>query len=1248
MACYLASQDNPEAGLCRNEPITGTDGLSQDGAWLPRTASSHDLDRNSGKSSQKDPGGNDGQSSIGTDDVCGDQPHSEELPERSDPPPARGIAKDAKRLKDPKSFTQNLFDTLSMRMVEWLPLKRQQDGNESRSWQVEDGTTAASKLHRDKSHRAEKKDHESVPDKLSESERTVEQSRVDKPKPSRVSPTPTNTAATALELKIPGTPTKRLSLGELESWKSPLRPVGEEKSKHDRKSTRNIAVNDTPTTTAPRDPPPSPPTIKNRTRKHRQKRRCSDIRTSYETREKQSRRVSWDSSSGLREGKHVDEDREATQTDVPRQPASPPATAETELPDLASRQTNLPRIQSLSCLSKEIIDGLERLMFETRKEWEAWKDEMQELESRGYSEAMRWQHATSRQRQLFPFVEQSIYYVFSSPSQLLESFHCRLGVACSQEASATPVSLDTSHLEESFRQLYRICSLDTALHSLWTSLEKFFVLPREFCASGKHQRRSIRCSTPSDPGSTPRLSPRGDSGPIDEYFSDSDTAHVIVIVLFALASSIPPVDSHAWQTIRHIRSSGTVLPDHEIRKHSKLTARLSVDVTDKFEHSLALRLVHRLARVVAARLAFHEMSKTRSSAIQDLAAYDRDANVVDLIIRCMQSCIPMSVKSLSTPFESSFFERPTTMPMVTVEWLRTLLLREWDGNPVLATSSAAGGALQLLASMYRERAKLALQPEDFHTPFLSERLDPMDMPVEWLGILPNNRSMHLLSYSFMFPPSVLIIYFRAMNYSVMSKSYETAMTSSRHVTQNAFSNTIPIEDDVGLLARLKTSISTYLVLTIRRDNVLMDALNQLWRREKRQLMRPLKVQMGMDEGEEGVDHGGVQQEFFRVAMAEAMDPSFGMFTLVDRTGMSWFQPCSLEPLYKYELLGLLMSLAVYNGLTVPVNFPVAMYRKLLGLKVKKLDHISEGWPDLAKGLGDLLAWKDGDVSDIFVRTYEFGFEAFGEMVTVDMDRIGRDEPWPTPERSSAWDQAQRRLSKQAELKGKDREDDSQDSNTSSFQRTPLGYQKSSNRDTHPNGILKAPASRRRTASLPQTRQEAPLVTNANREQFVKDYIFWLTDKSTRPQYDAFCHGFYTCLDRTALSIFTPESLKTVVEGIQEIDIGELQRHARYEGGFDQIHRVIKDFWYIVGRYSQEKKSQLLEFVTACDRVPVSGITSIMFVIQKNGVGDDVSEPVFFSNTTAADNNGPTDMTLTAHSNKPNMLRSTFASRVLFP
>ena len=122
----------------------------------------------------------------------------------------------------------------------------------------------------------------------------------------------------------------------------------------------------------------------------------------------------------------------------------------------------------------------------------------------------------------------------------------------------------------------------------------------------------------------------------------------------------------------------------------------------------------------------------------------------------------------------------------------------------------------------------------------------------------------------------------------------------------------PLRERLG--SRLDIAKTAYLIVEISRERVLEDALDQLFKREKRELMRPLKVRF-TDEGEEGVDHGGVQQEFFILALREALKPEYGMFTTDPRTRMTWFQVNPLEPLHKFELLGLLFSLAVYNGET---------------------------------------------------------------------------------------------------------------------------------------------------------------------------------------------------------------------------------------------------------------------------------------------------------------------------------------------
>jgi hypothetical protein len=422
------------------------------------------------------------------------------------------------------------------------------------------------------------------------------------------------------------------------------------------------------------------------------------------------------------------------------------------------------------------------------------------------------------------------------------------------------------------------------------------------------------------------------------------------------------------------------------------------------------------------------------------------------------------------------------------------------------------------------------------------------MPIAWLSHTSTKQKLHLLDFPYIFSPSTLVTYFRSINFSRMSRAYEEASSVGDRMQRILIQgNAIMQERHQRLLQdMLATASSKYLVLSIDRDSVIKDSFDQLWRREERELLRPLKVHLGEGRGEEGFDSGGVQQEFFRLAFSEALNPAYGAFTVDDRTRMTWFRPSSAEELWKFELVGLLVSLAVYNGLTLPVTFPKALYRKLIGEPVTELHHIEDGWPDLASGLTQLLEWDEQDslVEDVFARTYEFSVEAFGQPITREMKPQANEAPWPQLSRSSG----------------------------------------------------SAPPQ----ADNPD---DAPLVTSANRNAYVYDYIRYLTDVSIRPQYEAFARGFRTCFHPKSLTLLTSNILQSLVEGVQEIDVSELRRYARYVG-WDASHRSVKDFWAIVKRYDDRMKRRLLEFVTASDRLPVGGVKNLNFVIQRNGIESD--------------------------------------------
>lgn len=87
------------------------------------------------------------------------------------------------------------------------------------------------------------------------------------------------------------------------------------------------------------------------------------------------------------------------------------------------------------------------------------------------------------------------------------------------------------------------------------------------------------------------------------------------------------------------------------------------------------------------------------------------------------------------------------------------------------------------------------------------------------------------------------------------------MIQMRHELQDAFFRVLFIGVN-----------SPYLILEIRRDNIIGDALDQLESKTTQDLRKQLRVQFV---GEEGVDEGGVQKEFFQLAVREIFDPKYG-------------------------------------------------------------------------------------------------------------------------------------------------------------------------------------------------------------------------------------------------------------------------------------------------------------------------------------------------------------------------------------
>ncbi|KAK5653377.1 hypothetical protein OQA88_9069 [Cercophora sp. LCS_1] len=714
------------------------------------------------------------------------------------------------------------------------------------------------------------------------------------------------------------------------------------------------------------------------------------------------------------------------------------------------------------------------------------------------------------------FVEQTLFYVMSDPQLVIRSFTMK-GQLC-----------DSQTLWYCMLRLTRIAPT-LVFHSLWLAAARLFTPPKAL--------QALRSRTT-------KLFPKDEND-----LSNAEAGRLMSICLHALVAAAPLVtDPRQLYDMSRIRAHGLSLAGSGAVAQQPTELCLQYD--DAFTDDLALRLAKRLFAAITARNIFDEMKE--SNAVDDVEELD----VLAPLFSQLDFLNLDAVYVLNFSFNDRTVHE-TRVPILLLDWARAVMLSDWDGNPEVPGSGPFGGALALIGAMYKKRQDLLLPDSQFRSEYFADRLDPVQIPVAWLSHDSTRQKLHLLDFPYIFSPSTLVSYFRSINFSRMSRSFEESTSLQERIEMIASRSSLSHHHKEVLTERLKTAAAKYLILDIKREGVLRDAFDQLWRREERELLRPLKVHLGETNGEEGFDSGGVQQEFFRMAIAEALNPKYGAFTVDDRTRMAWFVSGSMEPEWKFELVGLLVSLAVYNGLTLPVTFPKALYRKLLGEPVTELHHISDGWPDLASGLTALLEWdeKDGLVEDVFARTYEFSVSVFGQHVTREMkpaDSSSSGSPadeWPQfPD--LAW----------------------QGANTPAPQTGNPGE------------------------------DEAPLVTNANRNAYVSDYIRYLTDISVRRQYEAFARGFRACLHPKSLTLLSPTLLQSVVEGVQEIDIAELKRCARYVG-WDASHRTIKDFWSIVKRYDDSMKRKLLEFVTASDRVPVGGVKNLMFILQRNGSED---------------------------------------------
>ncbi|XP_056652130.1 probable E3 ubiquitin-protein ligase HERC4 isoform X5 [Monodelphis domestica] len=169
------------------------------------------------------------------------------------------------------------------------------------------------------------------------------------------------------------------------------------------------------------------------------------------------------------------------------------------------------------------------------------------------------------------------------------------------------------------------------------------------------------------------------------------------------------------------------------------------------------------------------------------------------------------------------------------------------------------------------------------------------------------------------------------------------------------------------------SVNPCLILVVRRENIVGDAMEVLRKTKNIDYKKPLKV---IFVGEDAVDAGGVRKEFFLLIMRELLDPKYGMFRYYEDSRLIWFSDKTFEDSDLFHLIGVICGLAIYNFTIVDLHFPLALYKKLLKKK-PTLDDLKELMPDVGRSMQQLLDYPEDDIEDTFCLNFTITVENFG-------------------------------------------------------------------------------------------------------------------------------------------------------------------------------------------------------------------------------------------------------------------------------
>ena len=133
------------------------------------------------------------------------------------------------------------------------------------------------------------------------------------------------------------------------------------------------------------------------------------------------------------------------------------------------------------------------------------------------------------------------------------------------------------------------------------------------------------------------------------------------------------------------------------------------------------------------------------------------------------------------------------------------------------------------------------------------------------------------------------------------------------------------------------------------------------------------------------------------------------------------------------------------------------------------------------------------------------------------------------------------------------------------------------------------------------------VNRDNVHEFVSLYVknelidkYWL-------EIESFVRGFHRVVGCPALTLCRSNEIELLLCGNPNLvgDFEDLRNSTTYMDGYTKDSQVVQWFWEIVSKFTEKEKRNLLFFVTGNDRIPLNGLSSLKFRIQRSGDNDEL-------------------------------------------